>query len=610
MKNSLFILIFSLITNQALALPFGARELQADYLTGIRTVRNFIQNYGAEQNVNYVTGTNVTVTRNTTAPIEGIGDFSFTIDSATDVVTWASNTFDKKLSGQTCEAKLRYTADANATNVKFQVYQGASLISSVALKNSTTPVPASIIFPCGNLSSATTLKIAGSAATSTVMKVDSVFVGESEPVKVDSAVKLINQNAHGFTVGQVLYYTGSTYALANANADATADVVGVVSEVVDVNNFYLTTVGFVSGLSGLVSGSTYYLSDTVAGALTATAPTVGPSVNKPILIAVSTATGYVIQSRGYVIGPASIPQLVMSDWISYTPTIGATTTPPTLGTGASMQAAYRRIGDSMQIAITYTQTGGGSVGSGTYLFPLPGSFTMDTNKISLSAGVQSKGGVGIASWYGIRGIAGYAVAYNSTNLAIIAGSNSDATNFMTSSNGGITGAFQLTINAIVPIAGWTATSSGQVSAPRSEVTVDTGNVYGSTATMIPRFNNIRKNLGSAITYADSSTNGASFTINEDGVYAISYTNGGGAGAGIGITVNENLATTGTTSITIYSITYAQGFRAMNEQNTAGRRCFVGWSGFLNAGDVVRPHDNGNSLSSTATTNFSIVKVSN
>ena len=128
--------------------------------------------------------------------------------------------------------------------------------------------------------------------------------------------------------------------------------------------------------------------------------------------------------------------------------------------------------------------------------------------------------------------------------------------------------------------------------------------------MIPRFSNIRLNQGSAITYADSATNGASFTINEDGVYAISYSSGGGGGAGIGITVNENLASTGTTGITLYTITYAQGFRAMSEDPNAGRRSFVGWSGFLSAGNVVRPHDNGASNSFTAATNFSIVKVSN
>ena len=148
------------------------------------------------------------------------------------------------------------------------------------------------------------------------------------------------------------------------------------------------------------------------------------------------------------------------------------------------------------------------------------------------------------------------------------------------------------------------------SVPRSEVTVDTGNVYGSTATVIPRFSNIRLNQGSAITYADSATSGASFTINEDGVYAISYSNGGGGGAGIGITVNENLASTGTTSITSYTITYAQGYRAMTEQPTAGRRAFVGWTGNLKAGDIVRPHDNGSSLATAPSTNFSIVKVSN
>lgn len=57
----------------------------------------------------------------------------------------------------------------------------------------------------------------------------------------------------------------------------------------------------------------------------------------------------------------------------------------------------------------------------------------------------------------------------------------------------------------------------------SEICLDSGNGHGSTTgTKIRRFTNTRKSIGSGITYADSSTDGGSFTINEAGVYSISY----------------------------------------------------------------------------------------
>ena len=58
--------------------------------------------------------------------------------------------------------------------------------------------------------------------------------------------------------------------------------------------------------------------------------------------------------------------------------------------------------------------------------------------------------------------------------------------------------------------------------PTDEVWLNTSNGYGSTNTAVRRFTNIIKNNGSAITYTDSPTNGASFTINTTGIYAISY----------------------------------------------------------------------------------------
>ena len=114
------------------------------------------------------------------------------------------------------------------------------------------------------------------------------------------------QTAHGFTAGQAIYYTGSAYALAQANNAATAEAVGVVSAVADANDFTVTFSGLVTIFSGLTAGSVYWLSDTVAGLLTSTAPTTVGNIQKPMLVATSSTTGILINYRGGVI-PSPLP---------------------------------------------------------------------------------------------------------------------------------------------------------------------------------------------------------------------------------------------------------------------------------------------------------------
>lgn len=68
---------------------------------------------------------------------------------------------------------------------------------------------------------------------------------------------------------------------------------------------------------------------------------------------------------------------------------------------------------------------------------------------------------------------------------------------------------------------WTALSAGG-SAPNSYSFADSPNGYGSTNTAIRRFTN-QTTVGSDITYADSATLGATWTINTAGNYAMVYT---------------------------------------------------------------------------------------
>lgn len=92
------------------------------------------------------------------------------------------------------------------------------------------------------------------------------------------------------------------YVLAQADSEANAEVVGVVIDVADANTFTLQDHGYLDvGLAGLTVGAVYYLSDTVAGDITATEPAGTGEVSKPVLIAESATTGWITTLRGFVI---------------------------------------------------------------------------------------------------------------------------------------------------------------------------------------------------------------------------------------------------------------------------------------------------------------------
>jgi hypothetical protein len=132
----------------------------------------------------------------------------------------------------------------------------------------------------------------------------------------------------------------------------------------------------------------------------------------------------------------------------------------------------------------------------------------------------------------------------------------------------------------------------------SEVYLDTGNGFGSTNTRIRRFFNIRKNIGSAITYTDSATLGATFTINESGVYSASIvdrSSGNNIFGGMSINGNvgsdfQNSANDGLRMLTVRTAN-------AGDTGTGSGACY------LSAGDVLRvqfdsgskPDDNANAI---------------
>lgn len=115
------------------------------------------------------------------------------------------------------------------------------------------------------------------------------------------------------------------------------------------------------------------------------------------------------------------------------------------------------------------------------------------------------------------------------------------------------------------------------------VRLNTVNGYGSTNAAIRRFTNVVTNAGTAITYADSAPLGASFTINVAGVYAVSYSENFNVAGVIGLSLNSSQLATAFSSITTADKLSGGSTISANSEG------FVGWTGYLASGSIVRPH---------------------
>lgn len=143
-----------------------------------------------------------------------------------------------------------------------------------------------------------------------------------------------------------------------------------------------------------------------------------------------------------------------------------------------------------------------------------------------------------------------------------------------------------------------------ISTAQSMVRLNTANGTGSTNTAIRRFTNVVTNQGSDITYTDSSTAGASFTINTSGVYALTYSDEFSTTVDMGLSLNSSQLTT-----TIKNITAADRLASI----TTGGANFDGsvtWAGYLAAGSVVRAHTSASTTTGTtpAVANFTITRI--
>lgn len=139
----------------------------------------------------------------------------------------------------------------------------------------------------------------------------------------------------------------------------------------------------------------------------------------------------------------------------------------------------------------------------------------------------------------------------------------------------------------------------------SSVQLRTANGYGSANNKIRRFSNTLNNLGSAITYIDDAVNGASFTVNEDGEYNISYTELLTSASYFGITKNTTEPT-----IPVSGVTVPAALLSVGNAFAPNAASSCSWQGYLLKGDIIRAHTDGSTagVSGTLEAKFSINKV--
>lgn len=138
----------------------------------------------------------------------------------------------------------------------------------------------------------------------------------------DSVQKSISQTTHGFSVGDAISFDTGAYVKADAS-NITKLGIGIVTTVTDANTFTLTQSGFASGLSGLTADQYYFVSASTPGLLTATEPTI-PNYSNPLLMAITTTTGWVFPFRPSIPSSGAFPYDV--DGGSYSDVTGTTNT--------------------------------------------------------------------------------------------------------------------------------------------------------------------------------------------------------------------------------------------------------------------------------------------
>lgn len=283
-----------------------------------------------------------------------------------------------------------------------------------------------------------------------------------------------------------------------------------------------------------------------------------------------------------------------------------------LGTVTNNSLQVRRQGPNLLMRGRFTT---GTVTGSIVQIPLPSNFGLLTTSASIGVNEISNAYFRSVANNSALGaiILQPSVSYFNESAAIASASNNPTTPLAGTPSYGSGEAVEIG-QVSIPIQGWSAnetesltiplTSSQLVQTPDSMIRLDTANGFGSTNTKIRRFTNLVANIGSEIFYVDSPTLGSSFTALESGVYSISYSEDISANSAIfGISLNTTQPNTN-----FDSITTSEKLASTQISSSASHdNLFVSWSGYLNEGDIIRPHTSGQAIGLASRVLFTMTK---
>lgn len=233
-----------------------------------------------------------------------------------------------------------------------------------------------------------------------------------------------------------------------------------------------------------------------------------------IHVARTTTGALTLKIDDVVMTDDALPQgLAGTDWIEYPATLGASTTPPTLGTTTRNKFQWRRVGSDMEIRYDLEQTSAGTTGSGNYLIPLPTGYQIDTTKMPVPVNPAvlfdtSRAGSGISS--NTRDITSngsnlIVYPFSATALGFALQNTSFIFEPIGSANYALNNADMLySIVARVPIVGWDAnvTLSSSAKINISHLLATGTRVTGTPPTSLGEYRSYRRNAG-ASTYTET-----------------------------------------------------------------------------------------------------------
>lgn len=277
---------------------------------------------------------------------------------------------------------------------------------------------------------------------------------------------------------------------------------------------------------------------------------------------------------------------VITDWQAYTPTFTA------FGSVTNVEFLWRQVGSNVEVRGKFVT---GTPTSGEARVTLPNSYiSADTSKIpSLQlVGKMARGTTGGDN---------YAVLIEPSTGYFVFGVGYSAGTELTKTTG-----FNMTVSgtthsfeASIAVSGLSATTTKNIKLTQSGLIQEvdttirmTGAVRGTTSTGVYNFTTIQSTVGSGIIVSSSTTLGTTFTAVDAGQYAISFSAPGGTASSVAAGLSRNQSSSGTTSAeNLLPSEILAVARDTDTAGGAGKFPSVSWSGYLNAGDILRCHGN-------------------